>query len=297
MSNALPILLAESGAASRPTEAFKAGVLTTTLCGIGISVLLIWLIRGLISRRKFRLPVCPGRPNSLNPAHVLAVFIFAALGYNLAGAVASNWYSGKSPELIVIPGLGQFMLGLLAGLMIAHYFFNGGVVRGMGLTSRRWLNDSVRGVIAFLAVWPICIALLATAEWAIRHLASDPEALLRIHHLLGALKSRDVPGWLKFLAVFSAVVAAPLGEEVFFRGLLQSMFRKYLRSPWAAIVVTSLFFSAAHVAIPVSLPALFVLSLALGYCYERTGRLFAPIMIHVLFNAIGIIEALGQAGG
>jgi len=269
------------------------------LCGIGICVLAIWFIRGLIIRRKFRLSSSPGRRNFLNPAHVLAVLAFALLGATLAAAAARHWYPGESPapEVLIIAGVSQSMLGLIGALLVASFAFNGGAVRGMGLTSRRWLNDSVRGVIGLLAIWPVCIGLLISAYWAIRHLASDPETLLQPHRLLEALLDPSLHWSWQILVIFSAVVLAPLGEEIFFRGLLQSMLRRYLRRPWAAILVASLFFAVAHYTVPVSLPAMFALSLALGYNYERTGRLYAPILMHALFNAVNIIDTFNQASG
>jgi len=41
-------------------------------------------------------------------------------------------------------------------------------------------------------------------------------------------------------------------------------------------------------------PALFVLSLSLGYAYEKSGSLFRPIFIHSLFNAATIAAVLYQ---
>lgn len=53
---------------------------------------------------------------------------------------------------------------------------------------------------------------------------------------------------------------------------------------WAAIVLTSLVFAALH---PMwSWPMIFLLSLCLGYAYERTGNLWASVTIHLLFNGI-----------
>ncbi len=45
-----------------------------------------------------------------------------------------------------------------------------------------------------------------------------------------------------------------------------------------------------------ALPTLFVLSLALGYVYERTGWLWAPILVHALFNATNIAVGTLQSG-
>jgi membrane protease YdiL (CAAX protease family) len=159
----------------------------------------------------------------------------------------------------------------------------------MGFTARRWLNDSIRSVIGFLAILPVCFFLLIATTWLI--LQWDPNTnLLAPHAYLQILIDSDVPMVWRTLLVLAAVVLAPLGEEIFFRGLLQSMFRRYLQQPWVAILLTSMLFSAVHFTDIKSLPALFALSMALGYNYERTGRLYSPIMIHMLFNMVNIAE-------
>ena len=56
---------------------------------------------------------------------------------------------------------------------------------------------------------------------------------------------------------------------------------------WAAIVLTSLLFAAVHP--PFSIPIIFVLAVGLGYLYERTGNLWAPIFVHAAFNSISLI--------
>ena len=35
-----------------------------------------------------------------------------------------------------------------------------------------------------------------------------------------------------------------------------------------------------------TVPVIFVLSLGLGYAYERTGNLWVPLTIHLLFNTL-----------
>ena len=40
-----------------------------------------------------------------------------------------------------------------------------------------------------------------------------------------------------------------------------------------------------------ALPALFVLSIGFGWIYEKTGRLWASIVMHVLFNAVNVVLA------
>jgi membrane protease YdiL (CAAX protease family) len=53
---------------------------------------------------------------------------------------------------------------------------------------------------------------------------------------------------------------------------------------WAAVVAASVVFALVH---PLwSSPLIFILALGLGYAYERTGNLWVPITMHLLFNAI-----------
>lgn len=52
---------------------------------------------------------------------------------------------------------------------------------------------------------------------------------------------------------------------------------------WAAIVLTSVVFAAIH---PLwSAPPIFLLSVALGYAYERTNNLWTCVFMHSLFNS------------
>jgi membrane protease YdiL (CAAX protease family) len=106
------------------------------------------------------------------------------------------------------------------------------------------------------------------------------------------LKAFDTlePGW-KIAIAISTIVLAPMFEEVFFRGLLQSMLRNYLR-PWPAILLASTLFMMMHWGVWHTWPALFALSLVLGYNYERCGRLWPAILIHALNNATAIVDRL-----
>ena len=58
------------------------------------------------------------------------------------------------------------------------------------------------------------------------------------------------------LVIFGVAVAAPIAEEIAFRGYLFAALTTW-RGPWPAALVTGLLFGAAHVAVyPELLPAL-----------------------------------------
>jgi hypothetical protein len=73
------------------------------------------------------------------------------------------------------------------------------------------------------------------------------------------------------------------------------MFRKFIGRPWPAIMVTSLMFAIVHQN-PEHWPTLFVLSCCMGYSYEKSGSLYRPIFIHIIFNTISIASTLYAAG-
>ena len=82
-------------------------------------------------------------------------------------------------------------------------------------------------------------------------------------------------------------------EEIIFRGLLQSLLRSYVRKPWLAIALTSFVFMLVHQ--PWHWPAIFVLSAALGYAYEKSGSLWRPFVMHALFNGFTVLTQIALA--
>jgi membrane protease YdiL (CAAX protease family) len=172
---------------------------------------------------------------------------------------------------------------LVASLAVAAWTFRHGLSRGLGLSLRHWVCDLGRAILGYLAVLPIWVglAILFAYVFKILDLPSHTHPVLKYINAL-------TPPW-RILAVFEAVVLAPLDEEVFFRGLVQSFFRRALRSPRLAILLASAIFAAVHYKDePQAIPSLFALALALGYNYERTGRLTGPILIHAIFNAVNL---------
>lgn len=91
-----------------------------------------------------------------------------------------------------------------------------------------------------------------------------------------------------FLGV--AVVAAPIGEELFFRGFVFNL----LRHRWStkgALWISSAFFAALHGSITNFVPLL-VIGLLLAYLYLRTGSLWSSVLMHGTFNLLSTLAAL-----
>jgi membrane protease YdiL (CAAX protease family) len=93
----------------------------------------------------------------------------------------------------------------------------------------------------------------------------------------------------------TALVAAPVIEELFFRGLLLRALQRRMSAP-AAVVVSALAFGLAHVVFDfgsgVVLPALVALGALSGIFAVRTGNLSRSILLHAGFNLVAVLAVL-----
>jgi membrane protease YdiL (CAAX protease family) len=87
-----------------------------------------------------------------------------------------------------------------------------------------------------------------------------------------------------WVGVLSAVVWAPLVEEVVFRGALYRVIRGSLPW-WAAVLITSAVFGFVHPYTTAGLVQVGVTGMVLGGLREWRGSLIAPITCHFLHNA------------
>lgn len=90
--------------------------------------------------------------------------------------------------------------------------------------------------------------------------------------------------WPMWLAV---AVAAPVVEEVFFRGIV---FRAYLQTkgPLTAYLVSAALFAVLHLNLPALLPIL-VLALVLAALYHATGSLVPCVLAHGFNNGVAFL--------
>ncbi|MDR1693478.1 MAG: CPBP family intramembrane metalloprotease [Oscillospiraceae bacterium] len=79
------------------------------------------------------------------------------------------------------------------------------------------------------------------------------------------------------------VIAAPVAEEILFRGLTQRFLARAF-SPCFAVLWQALLFAAFH-GTKLQLLYVFPAGIVLGLIYHRSGSLLAPILTHMAFNA------------
>jgi membrane protease YdiL (CAAX protease family) len=98
-------------------------------------------------------------------------------------------------------------------------------------------------------------------------------------------KSED-PLILGLMAV-AAVIAAPLCEEIVFRGYFYPVMKRFA-GIWPAAFCSALVFGAAHGNLTALLP-LFIFGGLLVFLYEKTGSIWAPIAVHFCFNGATVL--------
>ncbi len=179
-------------------------------------------------------------------------------------------------------------VGLSAYVVMARYALP---PSRLGLTAEAWPRCVLIGLAAAVAVIPVALAsenlavyLLGLAEGPAQAAArAEAEHLLDpLRPVMEALPGGAATAWFLILVI----VIVPIGEEVFFRGLVYGG----LRDRWGAApaaLASAAFFSVVHLQLVHGLPIL-VLGLVLAFLYERTRSLVPVIVTHALNNAVAI---------
>jgi membrane protease YdiL (CAAX protease family) len=165
---------------------------------------------------------------------------------------------------------------VLAAVAIASF-------SGEPLAQRLGLGASGLGA-ARVALCAIGLAALSHAAEGVVALAGISTAgLVRFDDALAGLHVEDLAFPLTALALASAI-----GEELFFRGMLQRGLAPRLGTA-AAIVLSSLAFGAAHDDWAQGAAAT-VLGTYLGVVTARTGSIRPAIVAHAVNNALALLE-------
>ena len=90
-----------------------------------------------------------------------------------------------------------------------------------------------------------------------------------------------------FNIILLAIIPA-VGEELFFRGILQDICIGLFKNNNAGIIITSLIFGILHFQIDNLLSIIFA-SLLLGYIYNFSNNIFLTILLHFGFNSFSLI--------
>lgn len=202
------------------------------------------------------------------------VLIFLALAVVSAGQKSGKIDMGSlGASLVLYVALVLLVIGFLV-------FRDHDIRATFGLGVRGWNWRTITG---WLLMFLPLVYFVQSLSYAFSSPDQGPQAIVEF-----LLKSS---GWQARAAVFGiAVIAAPVTEELIFRGCLYGVLRKS-SGRWPAIVVSSIVFALIHGHLP-ALPGLFLLAVGLALVYERCGSLWAPIAMHAAFNGLTIVAAI-----
>jgi len=158
-------------------------------------------------------------------------------------------------------------------------------LRRAGLRARE--RDLWVGTLVFAGAIPLVTLAATFGATAAAAMGAAPDPLG--HETLRLLRD-GAPAGVVALTVVAVTVAAPVAEEILYRGFLQTAMVRAGMGALGGVIVTSGLFVVVHAPVldAAMMPALFVLSVILGLSYERTGRLGTPIVAHALFNAFNL---------
>jgi len=132
----------------------------------------------------------------------------------------------------------------------------------------------------------LVLPVVALGSWLVDTLWPDPGGSNPMLELV--LQGSD-PWALACFAV-TAVVVAPLFEEILFRGVLLPVLGTWL-GPTGAVALSAALFAAAHLSLGEWIP-LFLLGIGLGVLRLRSGRLASCVLLHAFWNSLTFANLL-----
>lgn len=209
-------------------------------------------------------------------------FTALILAYGMGGADPAGVKSAAESPVAILWGL--VMAAAVQLLLMSLYLRKQGRTRLIGLNSFGHMHPLRALGLAVVLVVAAMIFNYVYATYVIPGIGMQED----MAKMLAAIPRTP----LNIIAGFTAIaIAAPLVEELLFRGFLQNAIAKYLPI-WAAILLSSLLFASVHLQ-PYAIPGLMSLSIAFGYLYHRTGSLRMNILLHMANNAFALLITQG----
>ncbi len=207
---------------------------------------------------------------STNPGEPMAELVVSHGG---------SWQSVLTKFLVF-----EFALIPLAILLIyLCHLPRAGDVSGQLLGEDTWISGTVYGLMATIPL----LALFVGSE-----LCSPHWKPLRDLRELVLTKLMPVLNGIPVWGLLLISVGAGFGEEWFFRGFLQQLFKSML-SPesgiWPAILIVSLIFGFCHALSRTYFVITFVISIYFGYVMELTGSVLPAAVSHALYDFVALI--------
>jgi membrane protease YdiL (CAAX protease family) len=264
------------------------------LAGIVLLIRLVWrLWRGSAPAT----PPPTGPPLSVVDLILLVAGGFVVLGETLVPLVAIPLTAALTAAVGLTPPRDEAVRVVLLylSLMALPLLMLVLMLRGRGTPPRGgWLQWGWRPPAAAagsaLAGVLMVLPLVAAVSWLAQRILGDPGGSNPLLELV--LGSRDTLSLL--CLAFTALVLAPLFEEVLFRGVLLPVLARTMGAA-PAVLASAAVFGLAHLSLG-ELPPLLVLGLGLGWLRLRSGRLGPCVLMHGLWNGLTFANLVALGG-
>jgi uncharacterized protein len=222
-----------------------------------------------------------------------------------AAAVDAQAVTAVSP--LTITFLKSMVIGIFpAGIVMAFvtvFFARFGLAKRMGRLPLEWPKFGPVGWLLVIGGFGVIMLVAAAVLFAVSGI--DPSAYETSAQGLNDAKSQagivektlaDLAHdpWLFALALPSVVLAAPLAEELIFRGaLFAGLVQTRLGKP-GAVIITAALWAVAHAgAAPgMFVGTIFIMGLVLGVLLLRFGSLWVTIACHTAWNTLVAFQML-----
>lgn len=254
--------------------AMMSALLTGTLAGV-------FLIARFLARHAASLGVGP-RPSALSGTAFAVFFQFLVLivgFYLLAGTVSNSGVSDLAASIfgLVVAFVPVMLLFRSRSRQQGQDYREIGL-RGFGIwQSLRW------GIGAYCAAIPL-LAISMAAALALNRVVFGGRPIEE-HPIVPILMGGGAALWLSLVL---GVVAAPIVEEIIFRGALYTALRSRLGT-WGSALTSGAVFSALHPTMPDGFLPILTLGLVLALLREKTGSVFPCIVCHAVNNAMMLL--------
>ena len=215
------------------------------------------------------------------------IILSLSSGHGIMGLLKPEVLMGDNTMLTrAILLINHLTMFILPGLAWGYIHYKRNLFKGLDLKSFvRWQYIAM-GILFLLVTYPIVAKSYEINKlWDLPDWMSNAEA--QTAELLKKLLTMNSLASLILNLIVIAIIPG-MGEELIFRGIIQKELSRYFKSPYVAIILASVIFSAFHFQFEGFLPRMF-LGLILGLLYFWTGTLWVPILVHAFNNGMQVL--------
>lgn len=178
-----------------------------------------------------------------------------------------------------------FMLANAAGFLTAIAFFDFFIVRRT--TGKKLnFNFSPTNFYTYLLIFPMMIGMMFIAEFITSQIPTTGPFFGKSYEFFNKIMEQLT--FNPVVMVITAVICAPIFEEIIFRGIIQKGLMNKGVEPWKAIMFSSIIFGVVH-GNPWQFVGAVLLGCVLGLVYYKTKSLLLPMLLHGFNNLCSTI--------